>query len=181
MACLFLYFCYLGAGASGTGVGRGDWRRTWSDRPPRPSPAFRRLALHRRWEIRFKSAKPTEFSFTILRSFVLSFCSLFLSACCSSVGVTSKITPTSPSLITPYMMCAFPYFPLPVLIMFTSVFLASSVVISCIMTAPSALYLDAFAFLSVFFSERGARCFPGRSGAGAGRAPFGVLSGAPAR
>ena len=41
-----VYFYSYPMATVGTGVKRGDGRRTWSDRPPRPSPAFRRLALH---------------------------------------------------------------------------------------------------------------------------------------
>ena len=41
-----VYFYSYPMAASGTGVKRGDGRPMPSDRPPRPSPAFRRLALH---------------------------------------------------------------------------------------------------------------------------------------
>jgi hypothetical protein len=41
-----------------------------------------------------------------------------------------------------YLMCAFPYLPLSVLVVLTSVFLASSIVISCMMATRSALCLD---------------------------------------
>jgi hypothetical protein len=41
-------------------VGRGDGRTSCSPRPPRPSPAFPRPALHCCWKSRLKSAKPTE-------------------------------------------------------------------------------------------------------------------------
>ena len=68
------------------------------------------------------------FSFIIFRSFFLSFCSLLLSACCSAVGVTSRTTPTSPSFTShiTHRMCAFTYLLLSVLVVLTSVFLASS-------------------------------------------------------
>jgi hypothetical protein len=49
-----IFFFYLGAGASGTGVGRWNWRMAPPCRPLRPSPAFRQLALHRRWKSRFQ-------------------------------------------------------------------------------------------------------------------------------
>ena len=42
-----VYFYSYPMAASGTGVKRGNGRRVTPDRPPRPSPAFRRLALHR--------------------------------------------------------------------------------------------------------------------------------------
>jgi hypothetical protein len=46
LSCSVLVSTYPMA-AVGTGVKRGDGRRTWgSDRPPRPSPAFPQLALH---------------------------------------------------------------------------------------------------------------------------------------
>jgi hypothetical protein len=48
-----------------------------------------------------------------------------------------------------YLMCAFPYLPFSVLVMPTSVFLASSVVISCMMATLSALCLDPFALAFV--------------------------------
>ena len=54
-------------------------------------------------------------SFAILRLPFCSFCSLGLSALCSSVGVTSRITSTRPPLMS-YLMCAFPYVPLSVLV-----------------------------------------------------------------
>ena len=57
----------------------------------------------------------------------------------------------SPSLMS-YLMCAFPYLPLSVLVMFTSVALASSIVIWCMMLTRSALKMDPlrFPFLYVF-------------------------------
>ena len=66
---------------------------------------------------------PCSVSFAILRLPFCSFCSLTLSALCSSVGVTS----TRPPLM-PYLMCAFPYLPLSVLVMPTSVFLCGTFV-----------------------------------------------------
>ena len=94
-------------------------------------------------------------SFVMLRLSLFSFCFLALSVFCSSVGITSSTTSTmhSPSLIS-YLMCAFPYLPLSVLVMLTSVVLASSIVIWCMMLTRSALNIDPlrFPFLYVFSS-----------------------------
>jgi hypothetical protein len=50
-----------------------------------------------------------------------------------------------------HMMCAFPYLPLSVLVILTSVFLASSIVISCTKATRSALYLEPFRFPLPYF------------------------------
>ena len=90
------------------------------------------MRLHRFLVYIFPLFRARSVSFAMSRLPFCSFWSLVLSALCSSVGITSRITSTSPSLMS-YLMCAFPYLPLAVPVMLTSVVLASSVVISCMM------------------------------------------------
>ena len=89
-------------------------------------------------------------SFVNVRLSFFSFWTLALSEFCSSVGTTSRITSTSPSLMS-YLMWAFPYLPLAVPVMFTSVFLASSIVISCMILTRSALNNDPLRFPFLYF------------------------------
>ena len=70
-ANIFIFFAISGQGPPGQAWGAGIDVRSDRTGRPAPPPLFRRLALHRRWEIRFKSAKPTEWSFCRSKEFAL--------------------------------------------------------------------------------------------------------------